>query len=315
MGKVLAIGEAFIDFIEDHDQQPPHYIPHFGGAPANVALAVKALGTKSQLIAQVGNDVFGHLIEKRLEAVGVDTCSLLKTDAANTALAFVSITQEKERDFTFYRSDTADLLLSDRSLDERWFQADDILHFCSVSLVAAPCKKAHEKAIELMRKKGGLISFDVNVRLALWPDKKALKVAILEFMEQTDILKLSLEELHFLTDIKNEKDAVNHLFRGTIKVILISKGKDGATVYTKTGIIDMPGVNVKTVDTTGAGDVFIASILKQILNRGHHIEAYEPEDWRHILKYANTVAALTTTKKGATEALYDAALLKEYLDQ
>jgi len=139
-----------------------------GGAPANVAAAVAKYGGNASIITQLGFDAFGDFLLEQLQQVGVNTEKVMRTSEANTGLAFVSLREDGERDFSFYRNPSADLLFSENEIDEEWFEEGDILHFCSVDLVESPMKYAHVKAIRSAKTKGAIISFDPNVRLPLW---------------------------------------------------------------------------------------------------------------------------------------------------
>ena len=167
MGTLFSIGEVLIDFIPLQIGSALKDVVSFerspGGAPANVAASVAKLGGVSSIISKVGEDAFGEFLEEQLKAVGVCTDKLLKTNEANTALAFVSLREDGERDFSFYRNPSADLLFSVNEIGEDWFAKGDILHFCSVDLIESPMKSAHKKAIQQAQEKGCLISFDKTI--------------------------------------------------------------------------------------------------------------------------------------------------------
>ncbi len=185
-----------------------------GGAPANVAATVAKLGGMSSIISKVGHDAFGEFLAEQLKVVGVKTDKLLRTKEANTALAFVSLREDGERDFSFYRNPSADLLFSDNEIEEDWFNEGDILHFCSVDLIESPMKYAHKKAIKQAKDKGCLISFDPNVRLPLWDCPETCRETILEFLPEADLVKIADEELAFVTGIEEEREAIASLFTG-----------------------------------------------------------------------------------------------------
>lgn len=177
MKKVISIGEALIDFIPQEKGVALKDVSNFlrvaGGAPLNVAAVIAKLGGKSQMLTKLGMDGFGDHILEEVTPLGVDVSKILRTNEANTALAFVSLKEDGERDFSFYRNPSADMLLNESEIDEDVFKDEGILHFCSVSLIDAPIKEAHRKAIEFAKKHNCLISFDPNVRLPLWESKEA----------------------------------------------------------------------------------------------------------------------------------------------
>ena len=310
MKKVIAIGEALIDFIPHEKGRALNDVENFlrvpGGAPLNVAAAVAKLGGKSQMLTKLGQDGFGDAILNEVKPLGVDVSRISRTNEANTALAFVSLREDGERDFSFYRNPSADMLLSAEEICVEDFNEKDILHFCSVSLIDAPIKEAHRRAIEIAKEKGCLISFDPNVRLPLWKNPEDCRKAILEFLPLSNIVKISDEELEFITGIKDEKEALDFLLTGDVKVIIYTKGTNGAEFITKERVIFSPSFKVSAQDTTGAGDSFIGSLLYQVAEGEYSLEqlvALSEEKVQEILTFSNATAALTVCKKGAIGAL------------
>jgi fructokinase len=310
MKKLHAIGEMLIDFIPQEKGTALKDVISFekapGGAPANVAAAVAKYGAPSRLITKLGKDAFGDFLIETVANLGVDTSHILRTDKANTGLAFVALSSEGERQFTFYRNPSADLLLEADELDEESFGTGDYLHFCSVDLVESPMKAAHKRAIELVKAKQGIISFDPNVRLPLWESEEACRAAILEFLPLAHIVKISDEELTFITGIEEEAEALRSLFRGDVEVVVYTQGGAGATVITKQFERFGSGYQVQVADTTGAGDAFIGGFLFKLLeqnvettNLTQFVEQYADE----LLAFANASGALTTTQKGGISAL------------
>jgi len=310
MGKLFSIGEVLIDFIPLQKGVALKDVFSFerapGGAPANVAAAVAKYGQKAAMISKLGNDAFGDFLVEQLVEAGVEMDKVYRTGEANTALAFVSLKENGERDFSFYRNPSADLLLSEEEIEPAWFQAGDILHFCSVDLVESPMKQAHKKAITVVSAAHGLVSFDPNVRLPLWEDPEDCRKAILEFLPTADIVKVSDEELNFITGIKEESDAIQSLFVGNVKAVIYTKGAAGADLFLKDEKIESRGYSVKPVDTTGAGDAFMGGFLYQLLElkaNPVNLEEVLRGNQTEILQFANASGALTTTGKGAISAL------------
>lgn len=310
MKKVIAIGEALIDFIPHEKGRALNNVENFlrvpGGAPLNVAAAVAKLGGKSQMLTKLGQDGFGDAILNEVKPLGVDVSRISRTKEANTALAFVSLREDGERDFSFYRNPSADMLLNASEIKEEVFSEGGILHFCSVSLIDAPIKDAHRRAIELAKKNNCLISFDPNVRLPLWETPEACKEAILEFLPFANIVKISDEELEFITGIADETEALNFLLQGAVEVIIYTKGTNGAEFITKERKIFSPSFKVEAQDTTGAGDSFIGSFLYQVAEGDNTLESLvslNEEKVKEILTFSNATAALTVCKRGAIGAL------------
>ena len=318
MKKLIAIGEALIDFIPTEKGcslgEVDTFHPVTGGAPANVCGAYTKLGGISNMITQLGKDAFGDKIEKDLKYFGINTEHILRTDEANTCLAFVSLMEDGNREFSFYRKPSADMLLQKEDIDQKWFKDSFALHFCSVSLGEYPMKYAHKTAIEYAKKAGAMISFDPNIRLPLWDDHEALKKTVLEFLPEADILKISDEELEFITGCKTIEQAKDILFKGNVKLVLFTKGADGAEVYTKQMKAVSEGKKVKAVDTTGAGDAFIGSFLYQLSADGvtaQNLSELSEQKAIEYMDFSNAYCAYSVQGKGAIASYATMAEMKK----
>lgn len=305
MKKLIAIGEALIDFAPSQlgkkIKEVESFSPKTGGAPANVCGAFTRLGGTSEMITQLGNDPFGDKILDDFRSHNIGCNYILRTDKANTSLAFVSLASDGNREFSFYRNPGADMLLSEDEIQKEWFQDCGVLHFCSVSLGDFPMKEAHKKAILSAKEQGALISFDPNIRLALWKSPEDLKAAILEFLPYADILKISDEELAFITgetDIEKAKD----MLLSHSRLLIYTTGSSGAQAYTKTISCQAEGKKVSAIDTTGAGDGFIGSFLYQLCASKKEIEALSAKELQEYLKFSNTFCALSVQKHGAIDS-------------
>lgn len=313
MKRVAAIGELLIDFVPQQKGLPLREVTHFervaGGAPANVVSAVSRLGGSGMMISQVGEDAFGEHIIDVLRANGVDTSFVFKTGRANTGLAFVSLDATGNREFSFFRNPSADLFLSPEQITPAMLTDCAALHFCSVDLVDWPVKEAHRAAIELARSAGMLVSFDPNVRLPLWESAEACQAAIREFLPYADLIKLSDEEVEFVTGCTDEREAAQQLFEGGCRMLIVTKGPEGAAVYTPSAAADCAPIAVpEVVDTTGAGDSFIGSFLFQLVRDrvGRDTLASLPQPaLEDYLRFSAQYAALTVQHKGAYMATLD----------
>lgn len=310
MSKIIAIGEALIDFIPTVKGQELKNVESFtrvpGGAPLNVVSAVCKLGGDGIMLTKLGQDAFGDIIIDTVKPLGVDISRILRTSKANTALAFVSLKENGERDFSFYRNPSADMLLAEEEIVEDDFKPGDILHFCSVSLIDAPIKNAHRKAIEFAKNNNCIVSFDPNIRLPLWESPEKCREAILEFLPLANIVKVSDEELEFITGIKDEKEAINSLFIGSVNVVIYTKGVNGAEFITSNNKYFAPSYKVEVEDTTGAGDSFIGAILYKISSQNITLDdlvSLDKNIVENILDFANRTAAITVSRKGAIGAL------------
>lgn len=303
---LVAIGEALIDFIPDRQGcdfgDVSAFSPAPGGAPANVCAAFSKLGGNSRMITQLGNDPFGDMIISTLENSGVDASAVSRTDEANTALAFVSLSSNGNRTFSFYRNPSADMLLAPGQITPDMFDDCSCLHFCSVSLGDFPMRDAHRTAIVLARKSGAMISFDPNLRFMLWDDKEELRRVVLEFMPEADILKISDEELEFLTGEKNIEAALPKLMKGNVKLVVYTCGADGAYAVNKSGKVYVPGHEVVAADTTGAGDCFIGAFLRCLELGGikrEDLDSIPSDKLKSYIAFANECSAISVTRKGA----------------
>lgn len=302
---LFAIGEALIDFIPtksgcDFDGVKA-FMPNVGGAPANVLGAFAKLGGKTQLITQLGDDPFGHKIAKELSEFNIGLDNVLFTDKANTALAFVSLADDGNRTFSFYRNPSADMLYNGENITEETLADCFALHFCSVSLGDFPMKEAHKKVIDLAKKQGSIISFDPNLRFPLWKDKGALKKAVDEFLPLSDIIKISDEEIEFITGTGDIEKGMSALLKNS-KMVLYTCGADGAYAFTKNNAVYVPQKKVKATDTTGAGDAFIGSFLYNLYRNGYDknsLDTISKEALTDFLKASNDYCGKSVQKKGA----------------
>lgn len=308
MKKLCAIGEALIDFIPAMKGQRLKDVVSFtrvaGGAPANVAGAVAKLGGEASFITQLGEDAFGDYIIACLQESGIDTTFIKQTKEYDTSLAFVSLAADGNRDFKFYRRTAADLQFSKEDICDAMLEGVGAVHFCSVSLVESPMKEAHRALLEKAIDKDIPISFDPNLRLSLWDDEEALRKTVQEFIPYASILKISDEEVEFITGCKDIEEVLPSLFAYRCEMVIYTMGKDGAYVYTKDGKkVFSPSYTIDVVDTTGAGDSFIGAFLYKVLASTTSINAYEDKELEEYLSFANAYAAYTTTKEGALAAM------------
>ena len=303
---LVAIGEALIDFIPDKKgcefYEVGSFSPATGGAPANVCGAFSKLGGKARMITQLGRDPFGDVITRTLNEAGVDTSCISYTDEANTALAFVSHTTDGKSTYSFYRNPSADMLFDPTDITAEMFDDCYALHFCSVSLGDFPMKDAHRAAITIARRQGAIVSFDPNLRFMLWDDKDELKRVIWEFIPDCDIVKISDEELEFITGTSDINEALPLLFVGGVKLVILTKGKDGADCYCAAGSVSSVSAKVTAVDTTGAGDGFIGSFLWKLRTLGigkDNLGDCPLTVLKECLDFANRFCAISVQRKGA----------------
>ncbi len=309
-GTVLySIGEALIDMIPSRSgcsfAQVSAFSPRVGGAPANVCGAFVRLGGKGALLTQLGDDPFGHKIADELTAQGIDLSRVPFTTKANTALAFVSLDADGGRTFSFYRNPSADLLYAPEQLDAGFADDAFALHFCSVSLVESPMRATHIAAIDAAQAAGALVSFDPNLRFPLWPDHEALRQTCLQFLPKAHLLKVSDEELEFLTGCSDIHKALPSLLVGNVQLVLYTCGGGGAYAFTRSAEGFAPSASVKAVDTTGAGDGFIGSFLWQLCREGVNVASLPDltsEQLCRMLAFSNRFCGISVQEYGAIDS-------------
>ena len=312
MKKVVAIGELLIDFVPQQKGCALDEVTHFervaGGAPANVAAAIARLGGNAAMISQVGEDAFGTHILKVLRANGVDTSYVFRTGRANTGLAFVSLDAAGNREFSFFRNPSADLFLEEGQIAPDMFTECAALHFCSVDLVDWPVRAAHRRAVALAKQAGALISFDPNVRLPLWSSPADCQAAIREFLPSADLVKLSDDEVEFVTGCTDERAAAEKLFGMGCRLLLVTRGAAGSAAYTPHAEGFAETIRVPVTDTTGAGDSFIGSFLYQLTRDGVAADGLDKLTGQQLtdyLAFSAQYASLTVQHKGAVMATLD----------
>ncbi|MDT8859853.1 aminoimidazole riboside kinase [Alkalihalobacillus sp. MEB130] len=302
MKGIICLGEALIDFIPlDSDNITYQKSP--GGAPANVAVAVAKLGAKSSFLGKVGNDVLGHFMQDTLKHHGVDTTHMTLTDEARTGVVFVTLDKQGERNFSFYINPSADRFLTTDELDDSLFTDNRVLHFGSISLIGEPSKTATMKAVKKAKENGLIISYDPNLRLSLWPTVDQAKETIISMLGEADIVKISEEELEFLTGETDLELGIAKLVPFEIPVLLVTYGSKGSYVHTNGQTIHVPAMKVDTVDTTGAGDAFVSGVLYHLNEVTSSISELSLKQWKEIVTFASVSGALAASTRGAMTAL------------
>lgn len=302
---VVALGELLIDFTENgvSEQGNPVLEANPGGAPCNVLAMLNKLGKKTAFIGKVGNDTFGHMLKKTVEESGTDVTNLVMDNDVHTTLAFVHTYPDGEREFSFYRNPGADMMLTKDEVMEDIIKAGKIFHFGTLSSTHEGARLATRYALDVAKENGLLISFDPNLREPLWSSLDDAKREIEYGLSKCDILKISDNELEFMTGTDDYSEGVK-ILRGKydIPLIFVTLGKDGSRAYYKDIMVEAPPfTEVKTIEKTGAGDTFGGCALGYILEHG--IENLKEENLRELIIFANAGASLITTKKGALKVM------------
>ena len=315
MADAICLGELLIDFVPTVTGTDLISAPAFkkaaGGAPGNVAVGLQQLGINTAFIGKVGDDPFGHFLSKTLSDSGIDVSSIRYSAEARTALAFVSLKADGDREFMFYRHPSADMLLTEDEIDVDAIKAAKLLHFGSISLIGQPSRDASLYAVETARKAGCQISYDPNLRLDLWPGEAAAHEGLLLGLSLANIVKISEDEAEFLSGFSDLDKAVNKLWHDDLQLMVVTLGKNGCRYYTADFRGEVDGFEVEAVDATGAGDGFVAGLLQGILK--HPETLNNPEQLSKLCGFANAVGAITTTKRGAIPALPEFEEVEKFL--
>ncbi len=290
MKKIWVLGDAVVDLLPDGEGK---LLQCPGGAPANVAVGIVRLGGKSAFIGRVGDDPFGRFMAKTLADERVDVTHMRLDPAHRTSTVVVDLDDHGERSFTFMVRPSADLFLEPADLPT--FSAGEWLHVCSIALSAEPSRSATFQAMDAIRKAGGYVSFDPNIRPDLWPDENALRLCLEQALQSADVVKLSVEELAFLTGDADVQEGLNTLMlRCPARLVLVTQGKEGVIAWHQGAVKHYPATPVQCVDTTGAGDAFVAGLLYGLAASQELVPA---------IALAQRCGALATTAKGAMTAL------------
>ena len=302
---VVALGELLIDFTENglSGQGNPLLEANPGGAPCNVLAMLNKLGKKTAFIGKVGNDQFGKMLKEVVEESGTDVSALAMDDQVHTTLAFVHTFPDGDREFSFYRNPGADMMLTKEEVDPELIKKARIFHFGTLSSTHAGVREATRYAIDVAKENGLLVSFDPNLREPLWDSLDQAKEEILYGMSKCDILKISDNEMEFMTGTTDYNKGVEMLREQfDIPLICVTLGKEGSRAFYKDMIVEAaPFVREDTIETTGAGDTFEACTLNYILEHG--LENLTEENLKEMLTFANAGASIITTRKGALKVM------------
>ena len=301
--KITTIGEILIDMTQTGTDANGNAvfaaIP--GGAPANVAVAVRKLGVESAFVGCVGSDPFGAILRNTLLQYGVDASGLQVTDRADTTLAVVTVDAHGERSFAFCRKPGADTQI-DRARALEAVSHTDVLHFGSVSLTVPGCRETIVAAVRRAKENGALITYDPNYRASLWRGEDEAILEMRSVLPLCDIVKISEEETLLLTGAASPEEAANILTERGVRLVIVTRGAKGA--YWKYGADSgtVPGFKVKVADTNGAGDTFFGAFLSRIAKHGG-LTGLTPERIERCVRYANRAASITASRPGAIPAM------------
>ena len=304
---VIALGELLIDFTESgqSNQGNPLFEANPGGAPCNVLAMLSKLGHKTAFIGKVGNDFFGEQLKNAIMETGIDASCLCMDEKVHTTLALVHTGADGDRDFSFYRNPGADMMLTEEEVLEEVIKTSKVFHFGTLSMTHERVRRATKKAVRAAEEAGTLISFDPNLRPPLWESLDVAKEQVLYGLEHCHILKISDNEIQWLTNKSDYTEGVEWIReRYQIPLILVSMGKEGSRAYYGEKMAEAaPFLQKNTVETTGAGDTFCGCILHYICEYG--LEHLTKDNLKEMLTFANAAASIVTTRKGALKVMPD----------
>lgn len=289
MYDIIAVGELLIDFTPAPDQ---HFKANPGGAPCNFLTMAQNLGSKTAFIGKVGTDAFGNSLKEVLLNQGIDVNGLIQDSRFGTTLAFVHLTPEGDRSFSFYRKGCADVMLYREDVDFDKIDQTKALHFGSLSFTDEPSRSTVLAMLDYAKGKNKIITYDPNYRPALWEDHALAIEYMKKGMKYADIVKVSDEELELISGTKDMLLACKTLHDIGVKMIFVTLGDKGSFYSYIKGSGTVEGIKVKVVDTTGAGDTFFGATVHQILALGSPIEQIDSKQIETILKVSNTAAAI-----------------------
>lgn len=305
MYEITALGESLIDFTPSGTSEAGMRIfeQNPGGAPANALAVFAKFGEKVAFIGKVGNDMHGLFLKETMEKAGIDTKGMIISDKVFTTLAFVSLNEQGEREFSFARKPGADTCLMEQEVNVDIIKDSKILHIGSLSLTDEPCRSATFYALQQAKDAEKIISYDPNYRALLWESVESAIAGMRSPLDYVDVMKISDEETKLLTDIEDPEGAAKALLAKGVSLVAVTLGKDGAYVCTKEGGAVVPGFESKVVDTTGAGDSFWGGFLYQLAKSGKRPEEVTLEEAKTFARFGNAVASLCVEKRGGIPAM------------
>ncbi len=315
--QVLSVGEVLVDFVSAKSgvtlKRAPQFIKCAGGAPANVAVGISKLGTRSAMVSKVGNDSFGKFLIGELHSARVDTSGIVCDANHKTRLAFVSLMKNGERDFEFWEQNPADEHLEISEIDPKVFARATIVNIGSFLLLKNPSRTTALQVAKEARALGREVCYDPNLRLSLWRDQAEGKRVMTGMIRLATILRMNYDEAKFFTGIVEIEDAAEKLRRYGPALVVITLGSKGCYFQTSklSGFVN--GFRIKPVDTTGCGDGFLAGLLHGLSLSEKNVEEYLPEELKAICTVANAVGALVALKRGGIAAMPSGRELRQFL--
>ena len=303
---VVALGELLIDFTMERADEAgyPTMAAHPGGAPANFLAALAKFGRRTALLGKVGSDKFGRLLCGTLEQAGIGTDGLIVSDDVFTTLAFVTLDETGDREFSFARKPGADTCIRFEEINLSLIDEAKVFHFGTLSLTDDPARSATVQAVAYAKAQGKLITYDPNLRKPLWKDMETAKEQLLWGLAQADVVKISDEGVDFLFGLNPQEGAQHILDHYGVKLVFVTCGADGCCFMSRTAKGHVPGLEgIQVVDTTGAGDIFGGSVVHKLLETGKAPQELTAEELREAVRFACASAGLSTMRYGGISSV------------
>ena len=303
---VVALGELLIDFTcQSVDEQGyPTMAAHPGGAPANFLAALSKFGAKTALLGKVGTDAFGKLLTATLQQAGIETKGLVSSDDVFTTLAFVTLDNRGDREFSFSRKPGADTCLRFEELDLSLIDEAKVFHFGTLSLTDEPARTATYRAVAYAKARGKLITYDPNLRKPLWQDLDTCKAQMIWGLQQAAVVKISDEEVRFLFGLGVQEGAAHILSNYGVKLVFVTCGAEGCWYQNALCCGHVPSLQgIRPIDTTGAGDIFGGSAVWKLLQLQKSAETLCKKELDAVVSFACTAAGLSTLKHGGISSV------------
>lgn len=310
---IVALGELLIDFTEAGVSKEGQKLfeQNPGGAPANLLTVASHMGYRTAFVGKVGKDMHGAFLKETLHKEGICTDYIIEDADCFTTMAFVAINKNGEREFSFARKPGADTRLCREELSRELLESCKVFHYGSLSLTNEPSRGATLEAIQIAKTAGALISYDPNYRASLWENEYTATETMKSVIASADIMKVSDEESLLLTGEKEYAKALDTLLQMGPKLVAITLGSEGVLLGKSGKLEKIPGFEVKTVDTTGAGDSFWGGFLSALLSLDEKLEQKPWEVLKECARFGNATAALCVQKRGGIPAIPEKALVEE----
>lgn len=307
---VICIGEALVDFLP---LQPGRAVSEVdtwrrcsGGSPANVAVGLARLGAKSAMLGVVGLDEFGSFLLESLRGEGVDVSHLRRTPEGKTGLVFISLSADGERSFSFYRTQAAEFLLDGRDVDRAFLASAGAIHLGTNSLLYRPAQEAVLEMARAAREAGRIVCCDPNLRLHVWKDPGVLRALLEQLLPSCTVVKLAEDEIEFVTGTSQVERALEVLHRKGVALPVVTRGPAGAVLLWNGQLVRVPAPAVEVVDTTGAGDGFVAGLLFGLTRRcpeAGAVQALGEAELSELVAFACQVGSRVVRNVGAVAGL------------